>query len=472
MDRFKDYDRFLTGQMGYYSYFVLLADRFLEKGGRMALVLPASVLRVKSCEGLRQLWSEKYHVEHIILTSFRSAFSESTKFREMLLVAKKVSEFKAGLKTKLVMLKDLPKTQEEARNMAQRIRSYTTKNGYTEVTQVDYSVLRDETRNWFRFFALRETSLLDEFTGQIAAIPTQHLGSLTPVVRGYEMRGGLVQSLVVYGKPSKARKSKDIWIQVKEDSNSIIFRHRASDDIVFTLPISAFAFTIRRSSGLKKLNVSGDLDYIVTDISRTAILTRFKDAIGMDLSRRSLESLRKDMQRRLGNFFISADFDLSAPGTHWISFYSSTKVAPSKLLWSMNMDDDDAKILCLFFNSSLNIVQVLAERAETRGAFMRLREYIVKDLVVPHVSRLETKVRSDLVSLFDSLDSAEVPSILEQLRTGNSTRKHIDVAWLKVLGYKGNMDSYLNRLYSSLVKEIEILEGLMTEGSNPDESTE
>jgi len=75
--RFKDYKEYLHGQLGYYGYFIFLADRFLKEGGRMALVLPATVLRIKSCEGIRRLWAEKYHVEYIITTWFRSAFSES-----------------------------------------------------------------------------------------------------------------------------------------------------------------------------------------------------------------------------------------------------------------------------------------------------------------------------------------------------------------------------------------------------------
>lgn len=470
LDRFKRYDRYLAGQMGYYGYFVLLADKFLGKGGKMALVLPASVLRVKSCEGLRRLWSENYHIEYIILTSFRSAFSESTRLREMLIVANKDPDPKALLKTKLVLLKKLPRTLDEARNMAQDLRSSASRNENIEVREVDYSTLREDTQNWFRFFALRQPSLFDEFTKQMTTIPSTPLKNVASVMRGYEMKDGMVQSLAVYAKLTKAIKSTDIWIQVEAKENSITFRHRASDALTFTLPVSSFTYTIRRPSGLNKLNVYNDLDYVVTDVKQPSVLGRLKDATGINLSKQSLEFLRQDMKRRLGNFFVSADFDLSAPGTHWLSFYSSTKVAPSKSLWSMAMDDDYAKILCLFFNSSMNLVQLLAQRVETRGAFMRLREYFLEDFVVPNVSKLDPKIVRRFVNLFDSLETTEVPSILEQLRTGHLARRRIDKAWLKVFGYKGEVDSYLEDLYSSIVKEIETLKTLMMEGAGSEEN--
>jgi hypothetical protein len=62
-ERFEDYRNYLHGQLGYYGYFILLADRFLKNEGRMAFVLPATVLKIQSCEGVRRLLSEKYHVD-------------------------------------------------------------------------------------------------------------------------------------------------------------------------------------------------------------------------------------------------------------------------------------------------------------------------------------------------------------------------------------------------------------------------
>jgi hypothetical protein len=65
-ERFNQYKDYVHGQPGYYGYFVFLADKFLNENGKMALVLPASVLRLQSCEGIRKLWSERYVIDFLI----------------------------------------------------------------------------------------------------------------------------------------------------------------------------------------------------------------------------------------------------------------------------------------------------------------------------------------------------------------------------------------------------------------------
>jgi type I restriction-modification system DNA methylase subunit len=95
--RFDEYHKFIEGQMGFFGYFVLLAERFLNNKGRMALVLPATVLHTRSSEGIRKLWAEKYQIEYLITTWHRLAFSESVVFREILLVAKKILKIKVCL---------------------------------------------------------------------------------------------------------------------------------------------------------------------------------------------------------------------------------------------------------------------------------------------------------------------------------------------------------------------------------------
>ena len=89
MRRLKDYKEYLHGQLGLYGYFILLADKFVKENGRIALVLPATVLRVKSAVGIRKLLTERYQIEHVITAWERAAFSEGAQFREILLVARK-----------------------------------------------------------------------------------------------------------------------------------------------------------------------------------------------------------------------------------------------------------------------------------------------------------------------------------------------------------------------------------------------
>jgi hypothetical protein len=107
-DRFKQYSHVLTGQVGLHGYFILLADTFLKDGGRLAFVLPATVLRLQSLEGIRKFLVANYRLDYIITTEQRSAFSEAARFREMLLIATKTKEGLDASKCLFVNLKRIP----------------------------------------------------------------------------------------------------------------------------------------------------------------------------------------------------------------------------------------------------------------------------------------------------------------------------------------------------------------------------
>ncbi|MEM2351455.1 MAG: N-6 DNA methylase, partial [Thermoproteota archaeon] len=80
------------GQAGLGAVFVFLADKYLEEGGRIGLVLPRAVLTGVSWQKVRELLMDKYHIEYII-TSYEANnqwnFSENTDLSEILLVARK-----------------------------------------------------------------------------------------------------------------------------------------------------------------------------------------------------------------------------------------------------------------------------------------------------------------------------------------------------------------------------------------------
>jgi type I restriction-modification system DNA methylase subunit len=123
-NRFAGYEKYRHRQMGFGGYFIFLADRFLKPGGRIGFVMPSTLLRVRSYEGVRRLLLERgYDIEYAITTDERSAFSESTAFREMLLVARKMTNTDAPGDTTFVNIKVFPRTEEEVTRLAEAIRS-------------------------------------------------------------------------------------------------------------------------------------------------------------------------------------------------------------------------------------------------------------------------------------------------------------------------------------------------------------
>ena len=73
------------------SVFVALADRRLEKDGRLAFVLPAAVVSGESWAPTRKLIADRFHLEIVIAShdAERPNFSENTDLSEVLFIARK-----------------------------------------------------------------------------------------------------------------------------------------------------------------------------------------------------------------------------------------------------------------------------------------------------------------------------------------------------------------------------------------------
>ena len=471
LDRFKEYKEYLHGQLGYYGYFILLADRFLNEGGRMALVLPATVLRVRSCGGLRKLWSQKYHIEHIITTYYRSAFSESVRFREILFVARKFSsKFSSTgvMKTTVTTLKRLPKTLTEARDLADKIKH--SQSDYADDDVVikihDYSKLRENTSNWFKYIAVSDLSLVDLAEQLLASHTLIRFSDFllrvnTKVTRGIETaRGGKVQILTIL-RQERAIKKSDEWVVVEKVGDGIIARNRFTGKDI-RIPLNAIRPALRRTSLVDKIDVTDELDYVLTNHFEGE-----EEYFRNSLSRSkppNWEKWLKYVNGRLCHLAIVRRADLAAPGTCALAFYSSIPMVPPGISWAIKIEDEDAKILSLWFNSTIHILQLLLERKETRGSFLQLDEYVLEGLMVPDLTKLGSVERESLFDDFVAVKRARLPSILSQLKEKHPARRLIDETWLDILGYRGDKTSLLDKLYKTLAEEIELLKRLMTEG--------
>ncbi len=461
LERFSKYEEYLHGQLGYHGYFALLADKFLEEGGRIAFVLPATVLRLKSFEGIRKFLKETYHVEYIITTLYRSAFSESSRFREILLVAKK-GKLKNDAKTIIVTLKTLPKTLNEARDIA-IILKRTVEDWEDEnliVSLIDFNKLED-TANWFRYISVIDRKLVDTFNDLVESEKINLLSSIIDIdeeiMRGFELEGGNVTRLIVNSSIERAIKTSDIWILEKDTKTKLKFRHKVvmAD---FEIPKNAVQRTIRRASGISKIDITDELDYVIID--KWEQYDDFQSVAGIKISKLDLERIKKAIENRIGNLHMVRRLDLSAPGTNGLTFFSSERCSPTKLFWSLNIPDECAKILALFFNSTINILQVLLSRSETRGAFVEISKYILQDFLTINPEKLSENEKGLLLNIFQEVKDVELPSILTQLKDKHPVRKKIDEAFLQILGK--NID--LDIIYEKVANEIEVLKKLMSEG--------
>jgi type I restriction-modification system DNA methylase subunit/site-specific recombinase XerD len=172
--RFGDYGKFIDPQMGLRAYFILLADRFLKPNGRMAFVLAATTARVESMRGIRSFITTKYDIDYIITTDYRSAFSESTALREILLIARKKSiKDKREKSTPCIVanLRVLPSKEnisdlEKILVDAKKEEGKSIKSDIIEISRIEQKEFSDHVDNWSVLIHSMETidGLLESFS--------------------------------------------------------------------------------------------------------------------------------------------------------------------------------------------------------------------------------------------------------------------------------------------------------------------
>ena len=465
LERFKEYREYIGGQMGYSGYFALLADRFLNDGGRIAFVLPATTLHVRSSEGIRKLWAEKYHVEYIITTWHRLAFSESVIFREILLVAKKTKPRSDAI-TKVCVLKKLPDKISKAREIAEKIKSL--KKDYEDddiVVKIHpYSKLTEDTTDWHTVISLSDLKLIDLLEDLLSSKKLTVLSSLAESqendLRHYKFRDfhGFILN-----NAKRAERQSDIWIADEVKRKLLVVNHKKRIHSV-KIPMACLERALRRFSYVDTIDVKEALDYLVLDwfsgieeMASSIIPANIRK--GFD--KKVVASWAERFERKKAHLLLGRRLYLSAPGTCLISFYSDSPTVGIDL-WSLrNLNKTDAKILSLWLNSSFNILQLLYMGVACEGPWMKLHGYMMDRLLVPNPKELTESQKKQILKVFEKIKDTPFPSIREQLKTKFRARKTIDAMWLKILGHKGPCEDLLEKLYGSMLKELEIIGQLM-----------
>ena len=437
---FDDYAGYTSKEQNFFGYFVFLADRFLNKGGRMAMVLPATVLQQLSSEGLRRLLRERYDVEFIVESGYRLAFSESTSFREILLIA---SKREAGGEDRPCVMASIQEkvSAENAEAVANLLRAVAHEGHLSkslresssqlglQLAVIDQAKLRDS-KDW--------RSLVPEH--QIEGFLMPQSPSLAPlkdvvirVVQGIRFHEGSDRVDVKNTVISKPRSVDVIMNWRIENPRPDSFEVVSVDSGArVKVPKSVLRPTTRSAAGMETLEMTDPPDYIVVG--------RFEDddAFWDDPDPDKILSLRLPHLESREAFLVAAgrnNVNLAAPGTHFVAIVSPVPIPPTWSFWSIKTKSlQDARILALWWNSTLNLAQLIENRTEVGGAWMGwLRDTLLRVQVL-NPNALSDELKRDLLMVYDQWKSVKFPPLLDQLKNHYEGRLAIDSAVAKALG--------------------------------------
>jgi hypothetical protein len=134
------------------------------------------------------------------------------------------------------------------------------------------------------------------------------------------------------------------------------------------------------------------------------------------------------------------------------------------------MDRDSIKLLTLYLNSSIVLLQLLAYRIETEGGWVDLHGDQVWSYVhIPDLARLPNDIRKDALDIFEKLGKREnINSLSNRIRQGNDIQRSIDEISLRMLGLN-DWITRLNEIYNAITCELNGLDEILNRGRRDEE---
>ena len=390
--------------------FLYLADAKLKVGGKLCFVLPKSLLGGTSWFLARTMLAAKYHIEYIVVSfdpGGGSNFSHSTSLSECLIVAKKVDRHAANEETAIVIVTRKPATSIAAIALANSLKLSSKSKECEMVVAGDASALllhvtRHDllayTDNWGRFAFLPHAGLLgctkDLLSGTIA------IGSLrrkVPVVR----LNSIVASIGV-----DRHRFADTFRVVNEDlPGASRMLHGGEEELRMSMAVSANAYLLPTRDNGREL------------VKMKAGRLLVPDRIRMDTA-------------------------------HVVSMMCDEPVL-SNIFYALKLKSgnvDALKALCLWLNTTWGILTVLANRTETEGGWISLKQSHWRLLPVLDVTRLHEHKVQALAGVFDRFKGVGLPRLPEQYGVGakvSKLRLELDSAFLKGLRIAAPEDALL-----------------------------
>jgi hypothetical protein len=486
--RFASYSKLLFWKTSQQTYFLLLADRFLEPDGKIAAVLPLTTFTGVAFRPLIRHLVRNYTIETIIIGLGRSSFSEDTSLTECLFIAKKTPVGKNHRFT-LVGLNSRPENwkKEDIDNTYGIITSGKQMPELGVVRKINQDELLPEKQALSTLFLRLDPAydqawrvLQDTYSrSNIRLVKIKDLFNrgleITEVYHGkYRLLGVGPKAIAACRTEERAMKNTDRLILSKESRDHIELVDKINPGKKYLSKRSSFSSFIRRFSYLRTMDVSHDTDFIANEI--TPELEQTMNAFyPKGEAKRHLSDIRRAGWRGIithgsARVNISARANLAAPGTMLLAYRSETPAFLGGYGYNVRGFGSirEEKLFILWFNSSMALVELLAKATITEGSWVKLEQFTTEQLTFPDPARLTEAQWKSIEDCWDLYSREQVPSLLEQLRKGNSIREEVDVILLQILGAdKTTARSVSRELGNGVLAAIDLLRKTM--GKGPDE---
>jgi hypothetical protein len=336
--------------------FLVLGDRLCAKDGRIAAVLPNSVLSRDGWNDVRKGVVNSYIIDDVVVSYAPGTpnFSSDTQFREILLVLRKEARKRSKSKTRIVNLftriDDLKLHEIDA--LASNIKEgkkavFSPERNFevlATVREFDWEIIKSIVDNWYRLVAFRNLDLTEHHLNLIKKYCVPFGSYFTP--------GSVVDhtsGLVVSRRRPASRNYAAVW-------------GSGENSRVHTIQASPHHFVLVRDQAATKCKL-WEKDY-----------------------RSELKILRRGQL-----------------DTQYPLMFRLSREAISNVWWPLwptkKLKAEHVTATLAFMNSILGFTHVLGERLETRGLWMELKKGQLGKLPIPAFGKLRPE---KLLEIFEA----------------------------------------------------------------------
>lgn len=434
-----------------WGYFMALADLFVKSGGKIGAVIPISFVRGKATEKIRKYILENYYIEYIIKPVSDVAFSESSNFRDIILILIKQKPSKNNL-TKVIFL------TEPIKNLSQnKILQVTNKsNPYSIIREVSCNELLKNSDNLMKFLMPEEIDSLLQLTINKSNLITLNTNNFD-IGLTFRPRG-VGNGVFITRKLSNSRIKNALAIIKFEDNDSITIQVKGNDDI-FKLSKKFLGVSFRTTTGITSMEIDkNNLDYIIirkNDVYHKFLLKYTKKIPKPFPWNKHLNS---NILKSVCFLVFPRKLRMDSKNTHHIAFLSEERIkgAGPSLYCYYSSNLEEMKILCLFFNSIISMFQIILLKSETLGAgWFELMKSDWSLFRILDFKKLPTNERLILITCFDEVKKLKFPSIKDQLKDEFHGRIKIDTIILRIMGLnEKETKELIPKMYKLLLKEL------------------
>ncbi len=509
---------YIKGKTGYWAYFIAAADYILKMNGKLAIVTPEEFFAGKSSESLRRLilngeiatsgtkkkeWVNKYArrfiFEYVIRSGVELAFSEGVLYRDYLVILKKLPEILEPIPLIFVILKKkLEEINEKIEEIVQGIKDFAqdgTKNGMSNDYVDAVKIINANKLIQKHIDNLKPLVGLNSMIGQRIILEILDALAGYPTLSEFEAKG--ILSIRAYnpgqyitkGVEDEARRlycSKytsrgKVAFEVESEEKDTINLRAKRTGSQFSVKRVYTVLALRTYSNIKHMDITGEEEFALINPSDIPEEMRVRSGLSkMERLTKAADDIKKAHEELSSRILLARRVQITSPNIYWLAWYSDNTVISNAVLLNAKVSDlssEDMKILVLFLNSSLSLLQLLGFCVETRGAWVNLhKDQVWSHLHVPDLKKIPATMKSAGLKLFQNISKQDGKTIYGRytnIQVAKNTlinreidriQEEIDTYALELLGLKG-WDKKLAQISSAIRSELEIMQKILDDSS-------